>query len=81
MENKNIPSPCISICKNDPTTGLCVGCGRSEEEKKIWKKKDTPNQWKKNNIVILMNKMSKEQLQRFEESYKDKITSNKKPQN
>ncbi|MDB2360167.1 DUF1289 domain-containing protein, partial [Alphaproteobacteria bacterium] len=22
-------SPCISICKTDPSTGLCYGCGRS----------------------------------------------------
>ena len=32
-----IISPCISICKTDPKTGFCYGCGRSNEEKKIWK--------------------------------------------
>ncbi len=29
-----IISPCISICKTDPQTGYCYGCGRSNEEKK-----------------------------------------------
>ena len=30
-------SPCISICKTDPKTGFCYGCGRTNNEKKIWK--------------------------------------------
>ena len=30
-----IISPCISICKTDPTTGYCYGCGRSNEEKRL----------------------------------------------
>ena len=29
-----IVSPCISICKTDPVTGYCYGCGRSNEDKK-----------------------------------------------
>ncbi len=29
-----IVSPCISICKTDPQTGYCYGCGRNNEEKK-----------------------------------------------
>ena len=32
-----IISPCISICKTDPLTGYCYGCGRNEEDKKKWK--------------------------------------------
>ena len=32
-----IISPCISICKTDPVTGYCYGCGRNDDEKKIWK--------------------------------------------
>ena len=31
---KMIISPCISICKTDPVTGLCYGCARNNEEKK-----------------------------------------------
>ena len=42
-----IISPCISICKTDPSTGYCYGCGRSNEEKQIWKKDDTSDGWKK----------------------------------
>ena len=41
-----IISPCISICKTDPSTGYCYGCGRSNEEKKIWKLEDTTDQLK-----------------------------------
>ena len=32
-----IISPCISICKTDPLTGFCYGCGRSINDKKMWK--------------------------------------------
>ena len=42
-----IISPCISVCKTDPTTGYCYGCGRNNDEKKKWKSEDTPNEWKK----------------------------------
>tara|TARA_X000000368_G_scaffold369667_1_gene318354 strand:+ start:1081 stop:1239 length:159 start_codon:yes stop_codon:yes gene_type:complete len=37
MNNKKIISPCISVCKNDPKTGFCYGCARSDDEKKIGK--------------------------------------------
>ena len=46
-----IISPCISICKTDPQTGYCYGCGRSNEEKKKWKLESTSNQWKSDNLV------------------------------
>ena len=39
-----IISPCISICKTDPQTGYCYGCGRNNEEKEFGKK-----------IILLMN--------------------------
>ena len=45
-----IVSPCISICKTDPSTGYCYGCGRTIEEKKIWKSEDTTDKWKKENL-------------------------------
>ena len=32
---KMIVSPCISICKTDPSTGYCYGCGRNNEEKRL----------------------------------------------
>ena len=45
-----IISPCISICKTDPVTGYCYGCGRSNDEKKLWKYENTNDEWKKNNL-------------------------------
>ena len=35
MEHKNIVSPCISVCKTDPISGFCYGCGRTNDEKTI----------------------------------------------
>lgn len=29
-------SPCIAICRLDPTTGLCIGCARSIDEIAQW---------------------------------------------
>ena len=34
MNNPKIISPCISICKTDPVTGYCYGCGRNENDKR-----------------------------------------------
>jgi predicted Fe-S protein YdhL (DUF1289 family) len=31
-------SPCINICKFDGKTGLCIGCLRTKDECKQWKK-------------------------------------------
>ena len=45
-----IVSPCISICKMDPVTGYCYGCGRDNDEKKIWKDQNTKDEWKKQNL-------------------------------
>jgi len=73
MNNKEkISSPCISICKTDPRTGFCYGCARTDEEKKIWKDDKTSNDWKKNNLNMLMQKMSGWQLETFKESYLNK---------
>ena len=33
-----VESPCISICKFDDKTGLCIGCLRTKDECKEWKK-------------------------------------------
>ena len=46
-----IISPCISICKSDPQTGYCYGCGRTENEKKKWKDKSTSEEWKNENLI------------------------------
>ena len=62
-------SPCISICKTDPTTGFCYGCGRSDEDKKIWKDPKTSDDWKKDNLKLIQKRMNGWQLESFKESY------------
>ena len=47
-----IVSPCISVCKIDPVTGYCYGCGRSNKEKKNWKDKNTSDKWKNKTLKI-----------------------------
>ena len=68
-----IVSPCISICRTDPKTGYCYGCGRNNEEKKIWKIENTSGEWKKKNIDEIKERLSGWQLESFEESYQYKI--------
>ena len=71
MSNKVI-SPCISICRTDPVTGFCYGCARTNEEKKLWKDKNTNSQWKKENLKIIINRMQGWQVETFKESYHHK---------
>ena len=68
-----IISPCISICKTDPVTGFCYGCGRSNEEKKIWKEQSTSDEWKKENIIKIQKRLNGWQLESFKESYEHKV--------
>ena len=68
-----IVSPCISICKTDPTTGYCYGCGRNNDEKKIWKSEETTDDWKTTNLEIIRKRLNGWQLESFKESYKHKI--------
>jgi len=64
-----IVSPCISICRTDPITGYCYGCGRNSQEKIIWKNNNTSNEWKKNNLIEIQKRMNGWQLDSFKESY------------
>ncbi len=68
-----IISPCISICKTDPQTGYCYGCGRSNQEKKIWQTVGTSDVWKEGNIIEIQNRLAGWQLKSFKDSYKHKI--------
>ena len=68
-----IISPCISICKIDPSTGYCYGCARTIEEKKIWKIEGTTEDWKKENLKRIKKRLTGWQLESFEESYTYKI--------
>ena len=68
-----IISPCISICKTDPQTGYCYGCGRNNEEKKLWKLENTSNQWKNDNLTDIQKRLTGWQLESFKDSYKHKV--------
>ena len=68
-----IVSPCISICKTDPVTGYCYGCGRSNDEKKTWKDPKTSDDWKKENLGVIQKRLNGWQLESFKESYEHKI--------
>ena len=71
MSNKVI-SPCISICRTDPVTGYCYGCARTDEEKKLWKDENTKNQWKEENLELILTRMQGWQLETFKESFEHK---------
>ena len=71
MNNKVI-SPCISICRTDPVTGYCYGCARTNDEKKLWKDEDAKDQWKEENLKIIITRMKGWQLETFKESYEHK---------
>ena len=68
-----IISPCISICKTDPKTGYCYGCGRNNDEKRIWKDEKTSDEWKKNNLEQIQKRLNGWQLESFKESYDHKV--------
>ena len=68
-----IVSPCISICKTDPLTRFCYGCGRSNNDKKMWKNEKNSDEWKRNNLIEIVKKLNGWQLESFKESYKHKI--------
>ena len=68
-----IISPCISICKTDPVTGLCYGCARKNEEKRIWKDEKTSDEWKIKNLEEIKSRLSGWQLESFKQSYNNKI--------
>ena len=73
IKNQQIVSPCISICRTDPRTGYCYGCARTNEEKIIWKSEYTKISWKKDNLNLLIQRMSGWQLETFKESYSNKV--------
>ena len=33
---EGVPSPCISVCRIDAATGLCIGCARTLDEIAAW---------------------------------------------
>ena len=69
---KKIISPCISICRTDPVTGYCYGCARTNDEKIKWKDENVTNNWKEENLKIIITRMRGWQLETFKESYDHK---------
>jgi predicted Fe-S protein YdhL (DUF1289 family) len=68
-----IISPGISSCQTDPVTGYCYGCGRNNDEKKIWKDENTTDEWKRNNLSDIEKRLNGWQLESFKESYNHKV--------
>ena len=74
-----IISPCISICKTDPITGYCYGCGRNDDEKKLWKFEGTTDEWKNDNLTNTQKRLTGWQLKSFRESYEHKLKNGISP--
>ena len=72
MEHTKIASPCVSICKTDPISGYCYGCGRTDDEKLKWKDKSTTSSWKKDNLNELKKRLFGWVLFAFEKNYENK---------
>jgi len=72
MNNDHIVSPCISVCKTDPISGYCYGCGRDNQDKKLWKEPTTTNEWKIQNLDLIRSRLSGWQKIAFDKSYSHK---------
>ena len=70
--SKKVISPCISICRTDPVTGYCYGCARKKKKKKLWKDGSTKDQWKEENLKLIITRLQGWQLETFKESYSHK---------
>ena len=69
MENENIISPCITVCKSDPVSGYCYGCGRTDDNKKMWKDPNTSDEWKKHNLELTRSRLNGWQQEAWDKSY------------
>ena len=54
-------------------TGFCEGCARSSKEKILWKDKNTTDEWKTTNLIVIQKRMNTSILKNFKESYEFKI--------
>ena len=57
----------------DEDTGFCEGCARSSKEKILWKDKNTTDEWKTSNLIVIQKRMNTSMLKSFKESYEFKI--------
>ena len=51
----------------------CYGCGRTDEEKILWKNAETTDDWKNRNLKEIETRLSGWQLKSFIKSYKYKV--------
>jgi len=72
MNENKIISPCITVCKTDPISGFCYGCGRSSQDKSMWSNPETNDNWKKENLIIIRERLSGWQQIAFDKSYDNK---------
>jgi len=77
MNEKIITTPCITVCKSDPITDFCYGCGRNSEDKKMWGNPNTSDEWKEKNLKIIRNRLSSWQKEAWDKSYNHKINTGK----
>ena len=75
MNKKNIISPCISVCRSDPITDFCYGCGRTTKDKKKWNNLDTSDKWKESNLNLIRSRLNGWQQEAFDKSYLLKKTT------
>ena len=52
---------------------FCEGCARTNQEKILWKEKNTTNEWKTSNLIVIQERMNASTLKNFKESYEFKI--------
>ena len=57
----------------DEDTGFCEGCARSSKEKILWKDKNTTDEWKTTNLIVIQKRMNTSISKNFKESYEFKI--------
>ena len=50
----------------DPVTGYCYGCGRNNDEKKIWKDQNTNDEWKKQKFRTDTKKDERVAIRKFQ---------------
>ena len=72
-----IETPCISVCKSDPITDFCYGCGRTTKDKKMWNDPLTTDEWKKSNLKLTRSRLFDWQLQAWDKSYAHKKSTGK----
>ena len=57
----------------DEDTGFCEGCARTSQEKILWKDKNTTDEWKTTNLIVIQKRMDISILKNIKESYEFKL--------